>query len=208
MKKATVPAAARLPGLAKSPRILPLVVLSAGCTLLLFSTVVPAHDVAFSFVWPAYIFAVNKLRFSGNATHIMKPSSPLVAEAWVRKYAAAAGVLALLLPALVCLLHRNDAAVLALIGPHLYLTTAQVLCESFSSSSSMAMLPRMLVPIGFNTFRLWTLWTWCTQAYTGQAPMWHVCLAVANLLFWTYNLFVFLLLNMLPRYLDAAACAV
>jgi hypothetical protein len=98
--------------------------------------------------------------------------------------------------------------VLAALGPHLFLTAAQVVCEFFTGSGTTATLPRMLVPIGFNTFRMWTLWTWCgAVAASGLGP-WHMALAVINLGFWAYNLFIFLLLKMLPAYLDTKKCAV
>lgn len=106
------------------------------------------------------------------------------------------------------LAHRS--MVLTTLAPHLYLTCAQVLCEGVSYRPTTAMLPRMLVPIGFNTYRMWTLMSWCAAAAAaaGGLGLWHVVLAVGNLVFWAYNLFVFLLLTMLPTYLDPHKCEV
>jgi len=122
-------------------------------------------------------------------------------ESWLRIYAAAAAVIALVLPATVGVLNRSNPAILALVGPHLYLTTAQIVCEFLTRGPRVALLPQLLVPMGFNTYRMWTLWVWVSAAAAAGAPAWHVGLATANLLFWGYNLFIFLLLNILPRYL-------
>jgi hypothetical protein len=195
---------------------------------------VPLHDIAFSLAWPAYLAAANALRFSSNASHKDQPPSALFPAAWVKYYAGAAAVLALLLPAVVCihaaftgassssssssfvgLLALGQCAasspVLCILGPHLYLTAMQVLCEALSSSSvtgnSTALLPQLLVPIGFNTYRMWVLVRWCAAAVGAGLGPWHVGLAVLNLGFWAYNLFVFLLLKVVPYYLDPQRCA-
>jgi hypothetical protein len=125
-----------------------------------------------------------------------------------RSYAGFAALLALVLPTAACAAGRGDAAVLAAVAPHLYLTVAQVVCETFTGGGATAALPRMLVPVGFNTYRMWTLAAWVSAAAASGLGPWHVALAAANLVFWAYNLFGFLLLNMLPRYLDPAKCAV
>lgn len=177
-----------------------------GCVSLAASGAVPHHDLAFSLAWPAYLWAVNRWRFRRNAALQQRPPGPLVAKAWVRSYAACAAVLALLLPSATCLACRSDAAVLRALGPHLYLTSAQVVCEFFTGDGHTAALPRMLVPIGFNAYRMCALAAWCGAAAAGLGP-WHLGLAAANLALWAYNLFGFLLLDMLPRYLDPAKCA-
>ena len=178
-----------------------------GSALLVANGGVPKHDLIFSLAWPAYLWAMNTWRFESNAALQDKPPGPLVAEDWVRTYAAGAGVLAILIPAALCLLNVSNTAVLMILGPHMYLTMVQVLCEYCTRGSHVAMLPRMLVPIGFNTYRMWTLWVWATAAISSGLGPWHVGLAVANLLFWAYNLFVFLLGKMVPIYLDPAKCA-
>jgi hypothetical protein len=154
------------------------------CVPDIFAGAVPAHDIGFSLAWPAFLAVANAMRFSSNASHKGQPPTALFPAAWVKYYAGAAAVLALLLPAGVCihaaftgssssssstglLAVENCVAssqVLCILGPHLYLTAMQVLCESLSSSSvtgnSTALLPRLLVPIGFNTYRMWVLVRW------------------------------------------------
>lgn len=140
----------------------------------------------------------------GNKNH-----TPPYLPSQSHRYAAFAGVLGLLVPAAACAFAASSShpAALAAAAPHLYLTCAQVLCECFSSGSTTAALPRMLVPIGFNTYRMGTLITWVAAASAAGLGPAHVALAGANLVFWAYNLFGFLLPNMLPRYLDPKKCA-
>ncbi|KAI8473423.1 MAG: hypothetical protein J3K34DRAFT_466480 [Monoraphidium minutum] len=175
--------------------------LAAGGAALALSGAVPRHDLLFSAAWPTYLWAANRWRFRRNAALGAARPGPLVDE----PYAGCAAVLAILLPAAVALLQRGQPGVLAAVAPHLYLTVAQVVCEFFTGGGTTAALPRMLVPVGFNAWRMAALAGWCGAA-AGLGP-WHVALAAANTAFWGYNLFGFLLLNMLPRYLDPQKCA-
>lgn len=137
------------------PLINPLsVTFVAGSTMLVGTASIPNQDLIFSVAWPAYLLAMNTWRFKSNAALQNKPPGPLVAENWVRLYAAGAAVLAILLPAVLCLLNFRETTVLRLVAPHLYLTMVQVLCEYCTRGNHVAMLPRMLVPIGFNTYRM------------------------------------------------------
>eukprot|EP00878_Enallax_costatus_P028035 GHUV01030236.1.p2 GENE.GHUV01030236.1~~GHUV01030236.1.p2 ORF type:complete len:142 (-),score=27.49 GHUV01030236.1:1117-1542(-) len=102
----------------------------------------------------------------------------------------------------------SGSLVLRALGPHLYLIAAQVVCEFFSNNKHVARLPLMLVPIGFNTYRMWTLIAWCKAVVAADMGSFHVCLAFGNLLFWAFNLFVFLLLKMVPLYLNPEKAAV
>ena len=65
-----------------------------------------------------------------------------------------------------------------------------------------------MVPIGFNAYRLQALSVWALAAsndYLQSSGAWQIfgsALALLNLLLWTYNLFGFLLLRVLPVYFD------
>lgn len=87
-----------------------------------------------------------------------------------------------------------------MLAPHLFLVMSQIFMEYVSVVFNMAMLVRILVPIGFNAYRLWVLAEWCSKA--SEFGVGHMALAYSNLAFWTFNLFGFLLLYMLPLYLD------
>jgi hypothetical protein len=218
------------------PLLLLLLLLLVLLLLLLVAGVIPAHDIVFSIAWPAYLAAANIVRFRSNTSHKQQAPGPLYPAAWVKMYAGAAAILALLLPGLICV-HAamnakfassssssrvsgcddnniigcvSNSQVLIILGPHLYLTAMQVLCEFLSSSSvtgnRTALLPRLLVPIGFNTYRMWVFMRWCVAAVAAGLGPWQVGLAFLNLGFWAYNLFVFLLLRVVPYYLDPQRC--
>ena len=71
---------------------------------------------------------------------------------------------------------------------------------------------RILVPIGFNTYRLHALLNWVhmtsmigPEFHGSEHQAWFYAafaLSVINLALWSYNLFVFLLLRVLPIYFD------
>ncbi|KAF8061372.1 SF-assemblin [Scenedesmus sp. PABB004] len=104
-------------------------VLAAGCVALAATGHVPQRDLAFSLAWPAYLAAASATRFAAAAAAARRAPrvAPLAAEAWVRSYAAVAGVLALLLPGGLAAAAsvRGDQELLAALAPHLYLTAAQ-----------------------------------------------------------------------------------
>merc|ERR1740123_2741685 len=84
-------------------------------------------------------------------------------------------------------------------------------------------IPRLLVPIGFNLYRLGTLTAWLQISWHSFTVMkaavifnesfhatsmvlWEVLglsLSFVNMIMWTYNLFIFLLLRVLPQYIDS-----
>lgn len=183
-----------------------LIALSVGLTRL-----IPRTDVAFSIAFPLYLMCANRFRFNRNGE---KERVPLLREGrgpWFKNYLMFFGSIGLLLPLMVCFVTPSTIADAA--APHLYLTACQVTMEALSNSSSFHALPRLLTPIGFNAFRLRTLWVWVKQAYAtatssgSSVPNQYVSafafsLAVVNLIAWTYNLFGFLLLRAAPQYLD------
>ena len=68
---------------------------------------------------------------------------------------------------------------------------------------------RILVPIGFNAYRLKPLcrWVYLASMISPEAghQAWYYAafaLSIINLAMWSYNLFVFLLLRVLPLYFD------
>lgn len=99
---------------------------------------------------------------------------------------------------------------------HTFFLAAQVVSERLTGTSNSVSLPaRALVPILYNSGRLVSVWTWvrlefskgtASSSSVSDGPLsakhWVVFgqfLAVANLLFWSYNLFCFLV----PIYLPA-----
>ena len=103
-------------------------------------------------------------------------------------------------------------------APPLFLLAAQVTMEQATSRPWFHDLPRIAVPLGFSIWRQCSLWKWVDT-------MWHMlvtadaattttsrttvllvapatALAVFNFVFYSYNLFVFLMMRMTPFYLD------
>jgi len=86
--------------------------------------------------------------------------------------------------------------------------------ESLTTGPRFYSLTQLMVPIGFNTYRLFSLNTWVRTAWTmvvmnnnmgTTMRIWNLLglgLAVANAVIWTYNLFAFLLLRTLPQYIN------
>ena len=84
--------------------------------------------------------------------------------------------------------------------------------EGLTAHSRFAALLRLAVPIGFNAYRLIALGTWLGLAFgtvgiargLGESAwaLGALALAGANVLLWSYNLFVFLLLRVVPQYLE------
>jgi hypothetical protein len=98
----------------------------------------------------------------------------------------------------------------------LFLLLAQLFMESTTEAAprDWAALVRILNPLGFNAFRLLPLAEWVSAAATlaqlaGDAPLgarlfvyWALLLGVVNAALWVGNLFGFLTLVALPKYLD------
>jgi hypothetical protein len=89
--------------------------------------------------------------------------------------------------------------------------------ENLTQTPRFHPLTRLMVPIGFNAYRIeslrvWLLAAWkssvaAKQAFTGVSGIviWEalgLTLAFVSMVMWTYNLFVFLLLRTVPQYLD------
>jgi hypothetical protein len=104
----------------------------------------------------------------------------------------------------------------------LFLLVCQVGTENIVSSRSNNPLPlpiRIFVPVAYNTMRLGYLWQWALAPYSTAAAAatigyrwwlrWAMqTVAVANLVYWTINLFGFLLPIAVIRYMRAHFLAV
>ena len=179
----------------------------------------PIADLAFAAAYPLYLMLANVVRFDRclERSRAEQRFQPLLREGrgpWFKRYVLSYALVSLALPLPFVFLAPR--AVAAAAAPHLFLTAMQCAVESLTAHQRFAPLLRLLVPIGFNTYRLGTLRDWCLAAVStaritsgGGAPLWAwawagggLALAVANAMLWSYNLFVFLLLRVAPQYLD------
>jgi hypothetical protein len=174
---------------------------------------IPVPDMAFAFAFPAYLVLANALRFDGN--NVERPFKPLLREGrgpWFKRYVLSYALVGLLLPLPVVFFAPSAIALAA--APHLFLTLVQCALESLTAHARFAPLLRLAVPIGFNAYRLSSLATWTSTALgaalgsvglAGSVWAWSaLALAATNVMLWSYNLFVFLLLRVVPQYLDNA----
>ncbi|CAI9092256.1 OLC1v1027449C1 [Oldenlandia corymbosa var. corymbosa] len=93
-------------------------------------------------------------------------------------------------------------------APHVFLLASQVFMEGVSFSGRFSLPIRVFVPVFFNSRRIFTIVEWlrseiykADMEYGGNIRRLHVgrALAVANMAFWCFNLFGFLLPFYLPK---------
>jgi len=189
--------------------ILPLVTIVLACT-----RPIPVWDRFFSIGYPVYLCLANHFRFDRNAPGIAagKVKTSLLREGqgpWFKIYMATFGIIGIVLPFVVQIVAPRSIADAA--APHLYLTLCQIVMETLTRGPHFYPLMQLMVPIGFNAYRLISLKTWLitawrsTGAVTQGGMVWEalgLALAFVNTVVWTYNLFVFLLLRTLPQYIN------
>jgi len=178
----------------------------------------------------------NRLRFKSNLPIRQRPkdhthnSSVVVDkffsgsdEKWFQKYMATATIIGLLLPIIAILRAPSEVAVL--IAPHLYVLWCQIITESITMVNPYVnRYINFLVPVGFSIYRTPQLAEWflkslalynenvsavattTTTEIISSAYTWGLALAGLNLVFWSYNLFVMLLLRIAPEFLKEETC--
>lgn len=186
---------------------------------------IPVQDRSFAIVYPLYLGIINRIRFQRNhparaAAMSELKSKPLLFQGkgdWFITYINVFAIIGMLLPLVLCLTGPTIMAAPA--ASHTMLLFAQVLTEAMTANPWMHEQPRVMVPIGFNAYRMLSLWSWVKRSWDiGQrslrrehhllslsTQMWAVfgfSLSVINFVAWSYNLFVFLLLRVVPQYWD------
>ncbi|KAG0493687.1 hypothetical protein HPP92_004681 [Vanilla planifolia] len=177
------------------------------------SGMVAAIDIAFALLTLPYIlflsrFAFPTLRPGGS------PDPPVFdfAKKLLAAYVTVGAVLGLLLPIAYILdgIMEGDKEGVKAAAPHVFLLASQVFMEGVTFSSRFSLPIRAFVPVFYNARRMLTISDWMRdemgkEAATGDG---NGCamrllagrsLAVANLAFWPFNLFGFLLPVYLPR---------
>ncbi|KAL7526098.1 hypothetical protein ACHAXR_001315, partial [Thalassiosira sp. AJA248-18] len=140
---------------------------------------------------------------------------------WFQKYMFTAATIGLLLPIITILCAPNEVVVLA--APHLFVLWCQIIGESITMVNPYVhRYVNLLLPIGFSVYRTPQLVDWflgsvslynknvlattATAENISAAYAWGLALASLNLVFWTYNLFVMLLLRIAPEFLSDDMC--
>lgn len=180
---------------------------------------IPSSDVIFSVGYALYLIASDFARFDNNRPSKSAgiPFMMLTFDldqhgggGWFAMYIASFAIAGLVLPTIVLIGTYNPDDPKNPAAPHLFVLLAQITMEHLSGYLDCHALIKCLVPIGFSSYRQMTLVEWVRSTYLlwkeDKNLMGHqfaMGLAIANLAMWSYNLFVFLLLRMLPTYVDS-----
>lgn len=202
----------------------PLPVLAVPLALAYYRSI-PFWDLFFSIAFPIYLGLANRFRFDNNANlyNLRKQQSKEFPERpdwfvqnqekWFMKYMIFAATLGVLVPLLVQFFAPE--AVAQVTAPHLFILVCQIVMEHMVYNPKCHPVIQIITPIGFSAYRMSTLKTWVALAFemmmnatgnnTDVVLTWgkaHFVLALANAVFWTYNLCVMLTLRVLPPNFD------
>lgn len=180
------------------------------------SGLVCLEDVAFVLLSSVYIFIVSKVAFPDTSA-----TSRVRAFGKTRLftlYVGTGGVVGLLLPLAYIFggFVEGDKKGVEAAAPHVFLLSCQVFLEGLSYALEFSLPGRAMVPVFYNTKRIFTILDWLRADFWKQtadldlpssssssaAVLWlrfGQALAVANLVFWSFNLFCFLIPVYLPK---------
>lgn len=201
-------------------------VLVLALLLLTSSRSIPLGDILFSISYPSYLYLVHKYRFDESwrgrvASKKCKPTwFKQAGEPWFKNWIWVCVGIGVILPGMEQIFAPLPIAEAA--APHMYLLLCQILMEIVTERYIIFhSLPQFLVPVGFSVYRMLSLKIWMISAWhrafsvpclegicynlQGTAVTWEttdLALAQLNVLLWSYNLFIFMLLRVLPQSLD------
>lgn len=188
-------------------------------------------DIVFSVAYPLYLILANHWRFRNNETARKASRNHEIdldlfpdQNEWFAIYMIIFSIVGLLLPLGTVILGPKDIKIAA--APPLFLLWCQITMETLALNSIYFHdLIRILVPVGFNAYKMRSLMIWCNKSLellpsssdfwqhaeddqdfgdTSNNESWYywgLVLAFTNLVLWTYNLFVVLLLRMMPNFM-------
>ncbi|XP_062205559.1 uncharacterized protein LOC133907521 [Phragmites australis] len=186
--------------------------------VLAFSTTVPLSEIAFAVLVPPYLLVLAWLAFPQRPGK-PNPAAPVFpgfgGRIRLAVHTAVGFVVGAALPALYIVdgLRAGDTAGVAAAAPHAFLLSAQVFTEGITAAwpGKFSLPVRAAVPVMYSVRRMFAASEWLRQELQKRdelgrgpavAPRRVVAgraLAAANLAFWGFNLFVFLLPFYLPR---------
>ncbi|KAM7484041.1 hypothetical protein LguiA_000050 [Lonicera macranthoides] len=177
------------------------------------SGLVPLLDLIFPAFTSAYLFILSRLAFPAHGT---TSSSPEIfrGSRFFRFYVILGTTIGLFLPLAYVLggFARGDEHAVRSATPHLFLLSFQILTENIISGLSLFSPPvRALVPLLYTVRRIFVILDWIQDVwFNKQLPAnaqyqdvaWYWfgrSLAVANLVYFSINMFGFLIPRFLPR---------
>ncbi|KAL8544010.1 hypothetical protein ACS0TY_004528 [Phlomoides rotata] len=173
------------------------------------SGMVSAEDFAFVLFSVIYMYFISRVAFPPTSSD----SDPLVFGEKNRIlgiYVFFAAVIGLYLPIAYIFegVFEGDKEGIKAAAPHVFLLSSQVFMEGLSFSGNFSLPIRVFVPVFYNSRRIFTIVEWLRSEiskvdseYAGSPRRLYVgrALAVANMAFWSFNLFGFLIPVFLPK---------
>ncbi|XP_073021289.1 uncharacterized protein [Primulina eburnea] len=173
------------------------------------SGMVSIEDFAFVLFSIIYMYFISKVAFPPTSS----TADPLVFGPKNRIlgiYVFVGAVIGLFLPIAYIFegIFEGDKEGIKAAAPHVFLLSSQVFMEGISFSGGFSLPIRVFVPVFYNSKRIFTIVDWLRSEiykveseYGGSLRRLHVgrLLAVANMAFWSFNLFGFLLPVFLPK---------
>jgi len=192
---------------------------------------VPIRDLLFVTLYPLYLYLANSIRFDSNSivrqrakshphniSNVMSKFFSGSDDQWFKKYIGLAAMIGLVAPLIYISCAPAPGQVSLLAARHMFVLWCQIIGESIVMfNPNVHRFITLLVPLGFSVYRLNLLVEWFLGSVSlfsesganyisvGDA-WWSVILSSLNLVFWTYNLFVALLLKITPEFLCEEKC--
>lgn len=178
-------------------------------TVFAASGMISAEDFAFVIFSLIYMFFLFKIAFppppQSKESSVFDPNTTIL-----RVYVLVGAIIGLLLPIAYILegIFEGDKEGIKAAAPHVFLLASQVFMEGVAFSDKFSTPIRVFVPVFYNSRRIFTIVDWlktefskaegdnsasARRLYPGRA------LALANMAFWCFNLFGFLLPVYLPK---------
>ncbi|KAL5567968.1 hypothetical protein UlMin_024543 [Ulmus minor] len=173
------------------------------------SGMVGFEDFAFVFFSNIYIYFLSKVAFPSrnpsNEPPVFNPQSKIL-----RIYVSVGAIIGLFLPIAYIFegILEGDKEGIKAAAPHVFLLASQIFMEGVVFSGRYSTPLRAFVPISYNSSRIFSIMEWLrtefskTSAdFSGSQRRFYVGrgLALANMAFWSFNLFGFLLPVYLPK---------
>lgn len=173
------------------------------------SGMVSPEDFAFVLFSFVYMYFISKVAFPithpSNESSVFDPKNKVLGL-----YVMVGAVFGFFLPIAYIFegIFEGDKEGIKAAAPHVFLLASQVFMEGVAFSDRFSTPIRAFVPVFYNTKRVFTLVDWLRsevskddEEYGGSARRLYVgrALAVANMGFWCFNLFGFLLPVYLPK---------
>ncbi|KAL6127144.1 hypothetical protein ACLB2K_075187 [Fragaria x ananassa] len=173
------------------------------------SGMVSPQDLAFVLFSIAYMYFISKVAFPVQSS-IKDPAVFSPQNKILRLYVLLGAIIGLVLPIAYIFegIFESDKQGISAASPHVFLLASQVFMEGLAFSDQFSTPIRVFVPVFYNSRRIFTIVEWLTSEfskdyaeYGGSAKRLYLgrALAIANMAFWSFNLFGFLLPVYLPR---------